>query len=200
MKILDQSEIRSLDNIRWCDFNGRSASLATQKQLDVLKDVESGILKPSIEEIMFRDTEYFIAGEIHNNLDVWNSILEDFAKDGEILIYFSGGVSVSDFFEHFKGEKKRKSYDSDLPPETIFPNNKICKQFNNFISSSLLEKVCNGSISVRGKESQCKPPHLVMPLTVEPSKPRLCQDERFLNLWMRAPKVSFDNYGFATLR
>ena len=28
------------------------------------------------------------------------------------------------------------------------------------------------------------PPHLVMPLTVEPSKPRLCHDERFLNLWI----------------
>lgn len=34
------------------------------------------------------------------------------------------------------------------------------------------------------------PPHLVMPLTVEPSKPRLCLDARFLNLWMRdAPFV-----------
>lgn len=29
------------------------------------------------------------------------------------------------------------------------------------------------------------PPHLVMPLTIEPSKPRLCHDEIFLNLWIR---------------
>jgi len=28
-----------------------------------------------------------------------------------------------------------------------------------------------------------RPPHLVLPLTVEPSKPRLCNDDRFLNLW-----------------
>ena len=28
------------------------------------------------------------------------------------------------------------------------------------------------------------PPHLVLPLTVEPTKPRLCHDARFLNLWM----------------
>ena len=28
------------------------------------------------------------------------------------------------------------------------------------------------------------PPRLVMPLTVEPSKPRLCNDNRFLNLWI----------------
>ena len=29
------------------------------------------------------------------------------------------------------------------------------------------------------------PPRLVLPLTVEPSKPRLCIDARFLNLWIR---------------
>lgn len=29
------------------------------------------------------------------------------------------------------------------------------------------------------------PPHLVMALTIEPSKPRLCHDEIFLNLWIR---------------
>lgn len=29
------------------------------------------------------------------------------------------------------------------------------------------------------------PPHLVLPLTVESSKPRLCHDERYLNLWIR---------------
>ena len=100
---------------------------------------------------MFRDTEYFIAGEIHDHPDVWNYILEDFAKRDEILKYISGGVSVFEFFEHYKGEYKGKSYDSDPPPETIFPNNKIRKQFDDFTSSSLLEKVCNCSIFVWGK-------------------------------------------------
>jgi hypothetical protein len=27
-------------------------------------------------------------------------------------------------------------------------------------------------------------PHLVLPLTIEPNKPRLCHDARFLNLWI----------------
>ena len=36
------------------------------------------------------------------------------------------------------------------------------------------------------------PPLLVMPLTVEPSKPRLCLDARFLNLWMRDAPFSLD--------
>ena len=28
-------------------------------------------------------------------------------------------------------------------------------------------------------------PYLVLPLAVEPTKPRLCHDERYLNLWIR---------------
>ena len=36
------------------------------------------------------------------------------------------------------------------------------------------------------------PPFLVLPLTVEPSKPRLCINARFLNLWMRDMPFSLD--------
>ena len=43
-----------------------------------------------------------------------------------------------------------------------------------------------------GKKGFYTPPHLVMPITVEPSKPRMCHDERFLNLWMKCLTVKFD--------
>ena len=36
-----------------------------------------------------------------------------------------------------------------------------------------------------GRVGEVTPPHLVLPLTVEPSKPCLCHDERYLNLWIR---------------
>ena len=39
---------------------------------------------------------------------------------------------------------------------------------------------------------QVKPPHLVLPLTVEPTKPRLCHDARFLNLWMQDKPFTLD--------
>ena len=67
-----------------------------------------------------------------------------------------------------------------------------CSKFEDFISSTILERVHNGSLSIWGKEGEHEPPHLVMPITVEPSKPRMCHDERFLNLWMKTPSVSFD--------
>ena len=37
-----------------------------------------------------------------------------------------------------------------------------------------------------------KRPYLVLPLTVEPSKPRLCHDARFLNLWMQDKPFTLD--------
>ena len=44
--------------------------------------------------------------------------------------------------------------------------------------------MATGAISLWGRVSDVDPHHLVMPLTVEPSKPSLCNNNRFLNLWM----------------
>ena len=65
----------------------------------------------------------------------------------------------------------------------VFINNISCKPFSKFISSAILDRLASGAISVWGRVGEVSPPHLVMPLTVEPSKPRLCNDNRFLNLW-----------------
>ena len=54
------------------------------------------------------------------------------------------------------------------------------------------QRLANGSISVWGKVGECTPPYLVMPLTVEPTKPRLCHDERFLNLWVKDSPFTLD--------
>ena len=49
-----------------------------------------------------------------------------------------------------------------------------------------------GSLLFWGFVGQVQSPHLVMPITVEPSKPRMCHDERFLNLWIRDQPFSLD--------
>lgn len=43
-----------------------------------------------------------------------------------------------------------------------------------------------------GTVSVDSPPYLVLPLTVEPTKPRLCLDAWFLNLWMTDVPFSLD--------
>ena len=43
------------------------------------------------------------------------------------------------------------------------------------------------------EEGSVRASHLVLSLTVEPTKPRLCHDARFLNLWMGDMPFSLDN-------
>ena len=74
-----------------------------------------------------------------------------------------------------------------------FKNNPSCNGFQDFIDKTLIQRVENRAISVWGKIGEVLPPHLVMPLTVEPTKPRLCHDNRFLNLWITDKPLVLDN-------
>ena len=58
---------------------------------------------------------------------------------------------------------------------------------------TLLDRLRMGAISLRGKVGESEPPYLVLPLTVEPTKPRLCHDARLLNLWMVDMPFSLDS-------
>eukprot|EP00794_Sanderia_malayensis_P015556 gene15556-biopygen13268 len=177
---------------QWCDWEGKPSDPATQYSLNVLTDVRHGRLKVSARNVIFPDPETFVAGNLTNHFATWDFITSGYKHRDEILRYISDGVSVHDFFSRFRGSFKGKYYNSKLPPKAMFSNSKSCDAFEDFISAPLLERVRNGSLSIWGKEGDCTPPHLVMPLTVEPTKPRLCHDERFLNLWMKFPKTHLD--------
>ena len=101
-------------------------------------------------------------------------------------------VSIFEYFQPFSGSFKGKQYCSDYPPSELFRNNMSCKPFADFVRSTLLDRLASGAISLIGKVGEVDPPHLVLPLTVEPTKPRLCHDARFLNLWMRDMPFKLD--------
>ena len=71
-------------------------------------------------------------------------------------------------------------------------NHSSCNKFSDFISHTLEERLLTGAVRVLGKVGEVAPPRLVLPLTVGSSKPRLCIDARFLNLWMRDSSFSLD--------
>ena len=75
---------------------------------------------------------------------------------------------------------------------SIFLPSPIGAQCEEFISSIIINRVKNGSLVFWGRVGQVEAPHLVMPITVEPSKPRMCHDERFLNLWIKDCPFSLD--------
>ena len=101
------------------------------------------------------------------------------------LVWMQNNFS-SNLRVHFKvkfNPNPSSSKPSSPPPplRAFFPNSKSCQAFSEFISKSILEREANGSLTVVGKVGEVSPPHLVMPITMEPSKPRMCHDERFLN-------------------
>ena len=123
--------------------------------------------------------------------------LEDFAtqlvatqpRDVQTWVDVNG---VPDHCQHLKGVFKGASYDSDFPPPMQFRNHVSCSKFTRFVSEEILKRVTTKAIRVWGKVGVDSPPCLVLPLTVEPSKPRLCVDARFLNLWMKDMPFSLD--------
>ena len=96
------------------------------------------------------------------------------------------------FFQHFKGYFKGVHYDSDRPPHKMCKNNMSCKPFVTFGQKTLINRLRTGAISLVGRVGEVAPPHIVLRLTVEPLKPRLCHDARYLNLWMRDNPFSLD--------
>lgn len=85
---------------------------------------------------------------------------------------------------HFSGNLWGQTYDNDFPPARMFNNSARCYKFVDFITETIVERLKNGSIACFGKVGMFNPPHVVAPLTVEPTKPRLCINLMYLNNWI----------------
>ena len=110
----------------------------------------------------------------------------------QVLGWLRSRVSIFPYFQHFMGSFKGIPYDSDRLPLVRFKNKVTCKPFREFVQTALLDRLQTGAITVVGKVCVVHPPFLVMPLTVEPTKPRLCYDARYLNLWMKDQPFKLD--------
>ena len=117
---------------------------------------------------------------------------QDYPKKSEIYSFLSEGVNVKQFFIPFHGTFQGHHFCSSEPPSMAFRNSPSCERFKDFISRTILERVSNGSLLVWGEVGKVHPPHLVMPITVEPSKPRMCHDERFLDCWIKDCPFTLD--------
>ena len=176
----DQSRVslRKRGDIFWVNYLGETTqpSDCVYSAEDVAHGAEF-----RFEDLSFRDPNFFVAGNLMPCAEQWERVhCPEF-----ILDWVKNGVDIHNMFRHFKGNFKGKSYDSSSPPPAYFPNASSCTGFTKFISDTLLERIANGSISVVGKVGECEPPFLVLPITIEPTKPRMYHDERLLNLWIK---------------
>lgn len=177
----------NLNPIKWVNWEGEAvragwgSAVVGRAHL-----VASGQQLGDPSELLFRDPLSFRAGELHEHVVEWSEIIGDnpSAQQKEVLGWIQNKVSIFAYLTHFSGSFKGEHYRSDRPPARQFQNNPSCQSFVTFVQKSLLDRLRTGAISLVGRVGECEPPYLVLPLTVEPKKPRLCQDARFLNLWM----------------
>ena len=181
-------------DLKWCDINGEPLSFVgpTVPPQLVVRDPSLA----NLAQLRFRNPDSFQASSLHNHVDFWENLISSTGyscPQVSLLQIIREGVKVYDFFRPFKGNFKGRLYDSAVPPVSVFPNSPCCRQFCDFIDSTILDWVSQGVIKVHGVVGACSPPYLVLPLTVEPTKPRLCHDERFLNLWTRDLPFKLDH-------
>ena len=179
--------------IQWRTLPGTSDRASVPKNALSVEGKASDAPTSTTTPLWVRDPDCFIAGEIHRHHDAWDKLTQNQPNRDEIMGWVRKRVSVYHFIQPFKGQFGGCSYDSDSPVPRLFPNRNSCQRFAGFISQTIMDRIAVGAVGVLGKVGLCAPPTLVMPLTVEPSKPRLCQDQRYLNCWMRDMPFHLDS-------
>ena len=102
--------------------------------------------------------------------------------------WVSEGVDINDFIKPFSGEFMGKIYDSPSPPPFMAPNHVIPdRRLTQFVTDELERLLLVGAIA---RESTA--PRIVLPLGVEPDKPRLILDARYLNLWCPSEEMQYE--------
>ena len=138
------------------------------------------------------DTDNFIAGNIHNNISQWENVCSDCDEQSTFMSWIKDKVDVNTFIMKFKGTFNGVFYDHSYPPPRQFKNASNCEMFTDFINSELLSRLQSGAISYLGTVDDITPPHIVSPITIEPSKPRLCINLRYLNCFMKDTPFNLD--------
>ena len=153
----------------------------------IVDSVIKGTAIGQISDLHFRAPDSFRPGELHRNVSTWEHLFADqqTPMQSDILRWIRNKVSIFEFAKPLKGKFHGHDYESELPPSMFLPNNQSCKAFVPFIRQTILARRKTGAVSVAGKVGKVRPPYIVHPLTVEPHKPRLCYDARYVNLWIK---------------
>ena len=157
-----------------------------------IDSVVSGELNASAADVWARDPESFFAGQPHHHPAIWDTLTLGHPQRDLIVGWIKHGISVKEFIVPFKGQYRQEQFNHLFPPNKHYPNNKKCKFYRDTTSREIEQKIAMGAIKVWGRVGTCSPPAIVMPLSIEPSKPRLVHDQQYLNCFMRRCSFSLD--------
>ena len=160
-------------SLSWVNVNGENCrslqpGIAAE---NVLFAGQNGDMQ-SIRQLKFQNPKQFVAGRLNENVHNWNFIFEQNSTSQEIRDWVGKGVDLHQHIIPFKGSFKGSfggiEYNHNFPPQRIFNNSAKCIPFTDFINSTIMERLRNGSIECVGKVGEVDSPYTVSPLTIEP--------------------------------
>ena len=150
----------------------------------------------SVEDAIFRNTDYFTTANLQNHLPFWeHEILKDHPHKATILKWLQG-VRLEEFLNSYtSGSFQNIQLDSYYPAPNHF-DNYVPEQFQQFMDENVQEWVNLGVLEkwddVRSPQDP-EVPLVVCPLGVEPKKPRGLWDGRYVNEFCRDVPFTMDN-------
>ena len=149
------------------------------------------------------DENKFMASRLERpcHLQFWKELILPNHPDRERLLEAMRGMKPQRYFRRFRGRFAGVSYDCDSPPPRVFRNNFSTEPTFTGLDpeawalSKILEDEATGAVIRLGKVGVVPPPRVVLPLSVEPAKPRLIHDARYTNLWCESRLFVMDRVG-----
>ena len=167
----------------WCDWEGKPSNWTGP--LPSLHMVCQGLAFASPSMRHFKNPQIFLAGNLTKRLPHCKLVLKYYLKAPEIFRYIPKALNCK--ISSFRLLAHLRAFVTIL---MFLPG----WSFRTLHHATLLiisclkpfwKWVANGSFLVWGEVGKENTPHLVVPITVEPTKPRVCHDERFLNCWIK---------------
>ena len=144
--------------------------------------------------------EDFVPAHLQSALPFWRDVILSDTPEPErgTLLRWVEGVSVYDFVDPTAhGEFQGRSYRGADLTAVHLPNH-VPHEFSSWVTGEIAALVQTGCVArwedIADTELHPKP-HLVLPLGVEPTKPRLLWDARWLNLMCKHSPFSMDGVG-----
>ena len=178
------------------DFeNDDDISCCLKDPIGSLEQLLSGDVVPGPEHDelpapVWKDSK-FKAGKLaeERHIAFWEEVILHDHPRKEFILENMRGMDPARYFTNFKGRFAGKEYDCNFPPSRQFRNNwtdeltSTGQKQEDWAEDQIKKDCVSGAVECLGKKGEVDPPYIVLPLTVEPLKPRLIHDARYLNLF-----------------
>lgn len=120
-----------------------------------------------LNTLRLRDLFHFSVGGLHRNVTAREDVIQGHPLADRIDSWIRDKVNILEFSQPFSGVYWHNRYCSDLPPRKKFSDHIFCRNFADFISQEVLNRIATGTFRVWGEVGVDEPPYLVLLLAVE---------------------------------